>query len=338
MASNKTVFKMASCKCSRDPFLISKHSSFRQLLDVVGAPLLRTSSVPEHLTPPGSVMTTRPIPLVCLDVEDVGEEKKIDATSYRRFFPDDFQQTPLSQSSHSVSKPIVDIEKMELGKSCADVQKPRRSFCVDKPVDADVTKQRRSFCVDKPVGVDAMKPRRSFAIDIPVDENNVPQIDEAITPPAVESCRSQTRRFSSLRLPAGNLRPTRKELGKSQSVLIRKRVKSSNALTPLHHTRDYLSADPLQFGRGRQFQYIGDDISLYGTPREDLSPAKVSKAPSLSNFASANYLRDQISAMFHVSDNKLAMKLFGNKHALMKEKLRQKAVGNWVIHPCSNFR
>jgi len=32
------------------------------------------------------------------------------------------------------------------------------------------------------------------------------------------------------------------------------------------------------------------------------------------------------------------MKLFGNKNALLKEKLRQKAVGKWVIHPCSNFR
>jgi len=43
-------------------------------------------------------------------------------------------------------------------------------------------------------------------------------------------------------------------------------------------------------------------------------------------------------ALFQPSDNKLAMKLFGNKNALLKEKLRQKAVGKWVIHPCSNFR
>jgi len=52
----------------------------------------------------------------------------------------------------------------------------------------------------------------------------------------------------------------------------------------------------------------------------------------------ANDLRDQLIALFQPSDNKLAMKLFGNKNALMKEKLRQKAVGKWVIHPCSNFR
>ena len=52
----------------------------------------------------------------------------------------------------------------------------------------------------------------------------------------------------------------------------------------------------------------------------------------------ANDLRDQLIALFQPSDNKLAMKLFGNKNALLKEKLRQKAVGKWVIHPCSNFR
>lgn len=51
-----------------------------------------------------------------------------------------------------------------------------------------------------------------------------------------------------------------------------------------------------------------------------------------------NYLRDQIASLFQVSDNKLALKLFGNKNALLREKLRQKAVGNCVIHPCSTFR
>lgn len=49
-------------------------------------------------------------------------------------------------------------------------------------------------------------------------------------------------------------------------------------------------------------------------------------------------LRIQIVSFFQVSDNKLAMKLFGNKNALEKEKIRHKAVGHWVIHPCSDFR
>ena len=53
---------------------------------------------------------------------------------------------------------------------------------------------------------------------------------------------------------------------------------------------------------------------------------------------STSSLRDQFTSFFQVSDNKLAMKLFGNKNALEKEKLRHKAVGHWVIHPCSDFR
>lgn len=51
-----------------------------------------------------------------------------------------------------------------------------------------------------------------------------------------------------------------------------------------------------------------------------------------------SYLKDQIISFFQVSDNKLALKLFGNRNALLKEKMRQKAVGNWIIHPCSSFR
>jgi len=54
--------------------------------------------------------------------------------------------------------------------------------------------------------------------------------------------------------------------------------------------------------------------------------------------SAGTFLKDQIVSFFQVSDNKLALKLFGNKNALQKEKLRQRAAGNWVIHPCSNFR
>ena len=80
---------------------------------------------------------------------------------------------------------------------------------------------------------------------------------------------------------------------------------------------------------------FGDDISLYGTPKEDLSPFK---EPDPSKSLSSSYLKEQIISFFQPSDNKLAMKLFGNKKALMKEKIRQKEAGSWIIHPCSNFR
>lgn len=73
-----------------------------------------------------------------------------------------------------------------------------------------------------------------------------------------------------------------------------------------------------------------DDISLYGTPKEELGPALAE--------AKASFMRNQIEALFQPSDNKLAMKLFGSKKALMKERIRQKESGHWIIHPCSNFR
>ncbi|XP_077514352.1 uncharacterized protein LOC144125121 isoform X2 [Amblyomma americanum] len=78
----------------------------------------------------------------------------------------------------------------------------------------------------------------------------------------------------------------------------------------------------------------GDDVSLYGTPKEELGPGG---GGGLSE-AKASFMRNQLEALFQPSDNKLAMKLFGSKKALMKERIRQKAAGHWIIHPCSNFR
>ncbi|KAM7285732.1 potassium/sodium hyperpolarization-activated cyclic nucleotide-gated channel 2 [Ixodes scapularis] len=77
----------------------------------------------------------------------------------------------------------------------------------------------------------------------------------------------------------------------------------------------------------------GDDVSLYGTPKEELGPG-----PGGLSEAKASFMRNQLEALFQPSDNKLAMKLFGSKKALMKERIRQKAAGHWIIHPCSNFR
>ena len=49
-------------------------------------------------------------------------------------------------------------------------------------------------------------------------------------------------------------------------------------------------------------------------------------------------IREKIMSWFQASDNKLAMKLYRNHNALMKERLRQREANNWVIHPCSDFR
>jgi len=49
-------------------------------------------------------------------------------------------------------------------------------------------------------------------------------------------------------------------------------------------------------------------------------------------------IREKLISLFQASDNKLAMKLFGNRNALMKERLRHRAANNWIIHPCSDFR
>lgn len=81
-----------------------------------------------------------------------------------------------------------------------------------------------------------------------------------------------------------------------------------------------------------------DDVSLYGTPKEEPGPTPVAASIGLGEPGKQSFLKNQLQALFQPTDNKLAMKLFGSKKALMKERIRQKAAGHWVIHPCSSFR
>ncbi|KAF6780150.1 hypothetical protein AHF37_00535 [Paragonimus kellicotti] len=54
--------------------------------------------------------------------------------------------------------------------------------------------------------------------------------------------------------------------------------------------------------------------------------------------STSSYLKEQFFSFFQPTGNKLAMKLFGTKRALNKEKLRQERQGKWIVHPCSSFR
>jgi len=197
---------------------------------------------------------------------------------------------------------------------------------------------------------------------IKMDENNVPQIDVAITPTS-EFC-GQTPMFT-----LGAPPPPRRHRSGSPSCRLRRPLSSRHGadavgipstanmqvpmLTVTHDVdedsliSDYITPSPYFSFGGKDvdrlaspFANLGDDISLYGTPKEEMSPFRELEAATTHRASTSptNYLRDQIVAFFQPSDNKLAMKLFGNKNALMKEKLRQSAAGNWVIHPCSNFR
>ena len=54
--------------------------------------------------------------------------------------------------------------------------------------------------------------------------------------------------------------------------------------------------------------------------------------------ASGSNWKNQFVSFFQPSDNKLALKLFGTKSALLKERKRQQESGHWIIHPASSFR
>ncbi|KAG5881906.1 hypothetical protein JTB14_004799 [Gonioctena quinquepunctata] len=158
-----------------------------------------------------------------------------------------------------------------------------------------------------------------------------------------------SRRAPSLRLANGRVAAAQSEeeirspppycrLAKDDSIKIS--IENTNTCTDSLVTAiddetllitDYLSNDMNYKGSGKVHF---DDVSLYGTPKEEPGPTPLGSAEA----GKQSFIKNQLQALFQPTDNKLAMKLFGSKKALMKERIRQKAAGHWVIHPCSSFR
>ncbi|XP_063918986.1 potassium/sodium hyperpolarization-activated cyclic nucleotide-gated channel 2 isoform X3 [Zophobas morio] len=162
--------------------------------------------------------------------------------------------------------------------------------------------------------------------------------------------RGGARRVPSLRLANGRVAaaqseeeirsPPPRRLAKDDSIKIS--IENTNTCTDSLVTAlddetlliaDYLSNDMNYKGSGK-VHFGVDDVSLYGTPKEEPGPTPLGSAEA----GKQSFIKNQLQALFQPTDNKLAMKLFGSKKALMKERIRQKAAGHWVIHPCSSFR
>lgn len=114
-------------------------------------------------------------------------------------------------------------------------------------------------------------------------------------------------------------------------------ISSSNRRFSLSHDDDLKAASATP-------SVHDEDTETGGISREEesFSPLLDDSEPEESNLWSHRpsefKLRDQLYSFFQASDNKLAMKLFGSRNALLKEKRRQMATKTWIIHPCSNFR
>jgi hypothetical protein len=50
------------------------------------------------------------------------------------------------------------------------------------------------------------------------------------------------------------------------------------------------------------------------------------------------WVKNQLQHIFGPNDNKLAMKLFGSKKALIRPLAGPKGAHGWIIHPMSQFR
>lgn len=165
----------------------------------------------------------------------------------------------------------------------------------------------------------------------------------------------RSRRVPSLRLANGRLGvgaaqseeeirsppPPQHRLAKDDSIKIS--IENTNTCTDSLVTAlddetlliaDFLSNDMNYKGGSGKVHFGVDDVSLYGTPKEEPGPTPLGSAEA----GKQSFIKNQLQALFQPTDNKLAMKLFGSKKALMKERIRQKAAGHWVIHPCSSFR
>ncbi|XP_069941624.1 potassium/sodium hyperpolarization-activated cyclic nucleotide-gated channel 3 isoform X2 [Cherax quadricarinatus] len=168
----------------------------------------------------------------------------------------------------------------------------------------------------------------------------------------------RTQRLPSLRLANGRVAVTgpltnsEEEVRSPRSATLKDDIKISVETTTCTDSlvtavedetafvNDYISPE-MNYRDVSKVHFGGDDVSLYGTPKEELGPGQLcvgSTGASTGVEPKPSFLKNQLQALFQPTDNRLAMKLFGSKKALMKERIRQKAAGHWIIHPCSNFR
>ncbi|XP_071548495.1 potassium/sodium hyperpolarization-activated cyclic nucleotide-gated channel 3 isoform X19 [Panulirus ornatus] len=168
----------------------------------------------------------------------------------------------------------------------------------------------------------------------------------------------RTQRLPSLRLANGRVAVTgpltgsEEEVRSPRSATLKDDIKISVETTTCTDSlvtavedetafvNDYISPE-MNYRDVSKVHFGGDDVSLYGTPKEELGPGQLcvgaaGAPPGVE--PKPSFLKNQLQALFQPTDNRLAMKLFGSKKALMKERIRQKAAGHWIIHPCSNFR
>lgn len=151
----------------------------------------------------------------------------------------------------------------------------------------------------------------------------------------------RTQRLPSLRLANGRVALTspltgsEEEVRSPRSATLRDDIKISVETTTCTDSlvtavedetafvNDYISPE-MNYRDVSKVHFGGDDVSLYGTPKEELGPGQLCVgAPGAPPGVEPkpSFLKNQLQALFQPTDNKLAMKLFGSKKALMKERV-----------------
>ncbi|XP_077861606.1 potassium/sodium hyperpolarization-activated cyclic nucleotide-gated channel 2-like [Saccoglossus kowalevskii] len=86
----------------------------------------------------------------------------------------------------------------------------------------------------------------------------------------------------------------------------------------------------------KRVKAIVSQMGLLGTPRKTDSPED--DDGTCTDDENTTFIGKHITLLFGPSDNKISMKVFGNKKGLMKERKRLREQGHWIVHPFSSFR
>jgi len=116
-------------------------------------------------------------------------------------------------------------------------------------------------------------------------------------------------------------------------VPLKQRTKGGFRRPKVRHRIDSNSSGKLP--SSSSYDRLESEVGSRGLPEMDLDGDDAKKRGATCPWRS---VRGVLRSLFEPADNKLAMKLFGNRNALMKERQRQRAANSWVIHPCSDFR
>jgi hypothetical protein len=177
-----------------------------------------------------------------------------------------------------------------------------------------------------------IKEKSSFPIDEATKEESFYSNSDS----DCENCYDKGTTRIKLSLPTVSSGKVSRQRFKSHQIGISQRISADEFTLPTNPPIT-VTIEPQQFNLNSTIDKKASlhDDQICSPSNVNINSQRLSLDPSIKGTSTVvSYFMDLLKP----SDNKLAMKLFGSRKGVLKERLRQQRAGHCIIHPCSNFR